>query len=377
MQHKRPDRTLLSRKFLARLIVVVVAWALTALPATAIELDDLYTAEVSMDPQDPDARDNAYRAALAEVLVRVTGDPMFVDSAQMADIFPNPARYVTQYRTGPENTLIVTLDGPALESMLQRTGNTVWGTDRPLTLVWLAVDWGDGEREIIASDDQERFAGAARSIDRNRLLRERVQAVANLRGVPVVFPLMDTEDRQNVGFGDIWGGFDERVLIASQRYGTSSVLVGRIRPDAVTPHRWTLYLGGQNHNWLGEPETAANLLADTLAAEFAFAGNAPSETVTLTISGINSVVAFGEIQTLLSGLSQIDAFEINRVSGEQIRYQVVVRGGVDRLSRALELTGVLQADDRIRYGIDAGVTPDANALDFIFHPNRTGSTEFE
>jgi len=377
MQHKQPDSAPLSRKLLPRLFIVAVAWSLTALPGMAIELDDLYTAEVSVDPQDPDARDNAYRAAMAEILVRVTGDPMFMDSAQMADLFPNPTRYVTQFRDGPEDTLIVTLDGPAIESVLRRSGNTVWGTDRPLTLVWLAVDWGDGERELVASDDQERSVGAARSIDRNRLLRERVQAVADLRGVPVVFPLMDTEDRQNVSFADIWGGFDERLLYASQRYGTSSVLVGRIRPDAVTPHRWTLYLGGERQDWAGEPETAANLLADTLAAEFAYAGNAPSETVTLTISGINSVAAFGEIQTLLSGLGQIDAFEVDLVSGQQISYQVDVRGGIDRLNRALELTGVLQADDRIRYGMDAGVAPGTNTLDFVFHPNRTGSTEFE
>jgi hypothetical protein len=52
-------------------------------------------------------------------------------------------------------------------------------------------------------------AGAARSIDRNRLLRERIQATASRRGVPVAFPLLDTEDLQNVSFTDIWGGFDD------------------------------------------------------------------------------------------------------------------------------------------------------------------------
>lgn len=377
MQHIFSGGRLLSSKLLSRLFVATIVSSLMALPVASIEVESLYTAEIVLDPQDPDARDNAYRQALAEVLVRVTGSADIADPARMADIFPNPARYVTQYRPGPDNTLIVSLDGPAIETMLRQTGNTVWGSERPLTLVWLAVDWGDGEREVVAADDPERFAGAARSIDRNRLLRERVQAVATSRGVPVVFPLMDVEDRQNVGFADIWGGFDERLLLASQRYGTSSILVGRIRPDAVTPHRWTLYLGNERQDWLGEPETAANLLADTLAAEFAFAGNAPAETVILTVSGISSVNAYGEMQNLLTGLGQIDGFKIDEVSGSQVRYQVRVRGDVERLRRALELSGMLQADERISYGTNANGATGANSLEFVFHPKRISSIEYE
>jgi hypothetical protein len=356
---------------------VMALLLLVGTPARSIDVQSLYTVEVLLDPDDPQARDNAYQVALTEVLVRVTGSVQSALSPDMQDIFPVPARYVTQYRPGEDDALIVTLDGEAIEATLRRAGKTVWGKDRPLTLVWLAVDWGDGEREIISADDAERLLGQSRSIDRNRLLRERVQAVATMRGLPVLLPLLDTEDLANINFSEIWGGFDERLLEASRRYGTSSVLVGRIRPFAMVPSRWTYYLGDERTDWLGEPEVALNLLADTLAAEFAFAGNAAAETVVLTISGINSVQAYGAVQEIMASLNQIDGFTIDRVSADEIRYRVKVRGGVDRLGRVLELSDVLEADSDIRFGIDAGGVQDVQALDFVYRASRAGANGFE
>ena len=68
---------------------------------------------------------------------------------------------------GEDNTLWVSFDGEAIERTLREAGQTVWGIDRPLTLVWLAVDWGRGEREVIAADDPERSRDQARSRKRS------------------------------------------------------------------------------------------------------------------------------------------------------------------------------------------------------------------
>ena len=206
----------------AAVVSVLLVFGLTPL-ADALEMTSLYSVEVPFDPEDPD-RKNAYRTALDQVLIRITGTTAAAESPELAGLFPNPARYVAQYRSGPDNSVIVSLDGSAIEKVLRQSGATVWGSERPLTLMWLAVDWGQGEREIVAADDAQSLPGAARSIDRNRRLRERVDEVANLRGVPVVFPLLDTEDLESINFSDIWGGFDDRVLDASLRYGATSVL---------------------------------------------------------------------------------------------------------------------------------------------------------
>lgn len=366
MQHrllKKAGALLSVRWFLLALALSVVGSN-----GNAVELGSLYTAQVVLDAEDPNSRNNAYQTALDQVLVKVTGNPEAAGSPEMAELFPNPARYVLQYRPGDDNTLVVSLDGAAIETVLRQAGQTIWGSERPLTLIWLAVDWGQGEREVLAADDPTRTTATVRSIDRNRLLRERVQETADRRGVPVVFPLLDAEDLESVSFSDIWGGFDQLLLAASARYGASSVMVGRVRPGMPQRNRWSHYFADQQRQWSGEPEEAINLLADFLAAAYAIQSNAPPETVTLNVSGVDSVVAYASVQNLMHGLRQIDEFAINAVTGDQIRYTVTVRGGTDSLSRALELSGMLQRAEGIGIGIDPQQLPQFDTLEFVYRP---------
>ena len=309
--------------------------------ASAVEMESLYTVQVPLDPDAPDPQNFAYETALTEVLVRVTGATGIAEWEQMAELFPNPGRFVLQYRPGPDGTLMVSLDGPAIEEVLRQAGIAIWENDRPLTLMWIAVDWGQGEREIVAADDPERKPGDARSIDRNRLLRERVTEIAAYRGIPVLFPLLDIEDLENISFSDIWGGFDDLLILASARYQAETVLVGRIRAGSPVMNRWTWYLGGERLHWNGETEEIIHLLADTLAARFKVDSRAPLDTIRLTVSGINSVNAFGKVQRYMENLRGIDQIMIEAVAGDRIIYKIRAQGGMERLQRALELNSML------------------------------------
>ena len=268
-------------------------------------------------------------------------------------LFPDPAAYVVQFRPGEDDTLWVSFDGDAVEQVLRQSGQTVWGSDRPLTLVWLAVDWGQGEREIVAADDPVRSRDQSRSIDRNRLLRQRVLDAAERRGLPVAFPLLDTIDLQNVSFSDIWGGFDEALLGASERYEADAVLVGRIRPASAQRNRWSFYIGGDERSWNGEPELVVNAVADLLAAEFAISGTARPENVELTVSGIHSVESFGTVENMLSGLSVVERFAITEVDGDRVKFRVTAIGGLERLRRALRFNGLIEQNDGQPTGFDA------------------------
>ena len=317
-----------------------------AFTAEAAEVAALYTARVALDPEADDPRAQAYETALAEVLLRVAGSEISADPDKTALLFPNPAAYVVQFRPGEDDTLWVSFDGEAVAATLRQAGQTVWGDDRPVTLVWLAVDWGQGDREIIAADDPERTRDEARSIDRNRLLRQRVLDMAERRGLPLLFPLLDTEDLQKVAFSDLWGGFDEPLLAASERYDVHSILVGRIRPATGQRNRWNYYFGGEDRSWDGEPEQVIAQVADLLAAEFAVSGSAPLQYVQLSVSGIDSVDDYAAIQHLLSATSVIEQFSVNEVFGDRVSYGVEARGGAERLRRALRFNGLIEQNGR-------------------------------
>ena len=313
-----------------------------SLPLGAVEVVTLYTAEVPLDQEADDPRGAAYAEALRHVLLRVSGSEIANDTELVALLFPEPASYVTQFRPGVEETLWVSFDGQALERVLRSAGQPIWGAERPLTLVWLAVDWGQGMREIVAADDPERMEQESRSIDRNRMIRERLLEIADRRGLPLVFPLLDTTDLQSVTFADIWGGFDRAVIDASERYDADSVLIGRVRPASNQANRWTYYFGDQELALSGPPEDALGQVADMLASEFAIGGNLPLESVVLNVSGVNSIEAYGHVQRILEEIPLIEGLAAAEVSGDRISYRVEARGGAARLSRALRLKGLLE-----------------------------------
>lgn len=345
-------------------LLILVAGVVLPPSAVAVEVPTLFTAEVPLDPEADNPRADAYKLALVEVLLRVSGSELGNDLDAIDALFPDPNAYVVQFRPGEDDTLWVSFDGEAIERVLRGAGQLVWGADRPLTLVWLAVDWGQGSREIIGSDDPERSDDEARSIDRNKLLRERILEIAERRGLPLVFPLLDTIDLQSVTFSDIWGGFDERILDASERYDANSVLIGRIRPSSSRRENWSYYFGGTERSWNGPPEAIVPQIAELLAAEFAVGGNAPIETVALTVSGIVSVEAYGGLQNLLANVSLIETFMIAEVAGDRVTYSVDVRGGAERLRRALRFNGLVEQEILSDFG---DIQP-ASSLEFYYTP---------
>jgi hypothetical protein len=342
-------------------VACLICAVVVAPVARAVEVPTLYTAEVPFDSSARNARERAYDLALAEVILRFSGSELSNDAAAIEQLFPDPAAYVMQFRSGGEDTLWVSFDGAAIEQTLRAAGQTAWGADRPLTLVWLAVDWGQGRREIVAADDPER---EERSINRNELLRERILESAERRGLPLLFPLLDTVDLQSVTFSDIWGGFDERVIEASRRYGADSVLIGRIRPGSSRRENWSYFFSGDSRSWNGSPELVVGQVADLLAAEFAVGGSAPLESVAIAVSGIVSVDLYGQLHSILNGVSLIEEFAITEVSGDRVSLRVGVRGGAERLRRALGFKGLIEQDGGPTFGSDMPVP----TLEFFFSP---------
>jgi hypothetical protein len=350
------------------LLAVVGILAMTT--TNAVEVASLYTAQVPFDQERRDPRAHAYETALAQVIMRVSGPSLLNDADLFEALFPRPSDFVVQFKAGPDETLFVSFDGGAIEDVLQRSGQTFWGGDRPLTLVWIAVDWGRGDRELLAAAEVDPSGDQSRSINRNRLLRERLLNFAENRGLPILFPLLDSEDRSSVSFSDVWGGFDESVLEASRRYDVNSVLIGRVRAGSGQGNRWTYFFGDQQYSWSGEPEIVLSQLSDMLAEEFAIGGNEPVREVMLNVSGVDSVDAYGSVQAKLGAINVIESFSVAAVTGDRLSLRVAAHGGAARLARALRFAGLLE-EDRIDYGKNGGEFdgPEAiSELNFYYTP---------
>ena len=89
------------------LLLLLALVGVKTLPAGAVEMPSLYTVEVPFDRNDPQAQNKAYQAALSVALVRITGSAAAAESADLTMLFPNPGRFVRQYRPGADGTWIV------------------------------------------------------------------------------------------------------------------------------------------------------------------------------------------------------------------------------------------------------------------------------
>lgn len=347
-------------------ICFLILASVIGVPVQAAELTDLYTAQVTMDATTDNPRDKAYRSALSQVLVRVTGSQAAAMSPDLERLFPDPSRYVLQFRPGEENTIVISFDGDALQSTLRAAGQPVWGKDRPLTLIWLAVDRGNGEREIVAAEDQGKIEDIARTIDPNQLIRERIMDIASRRGVPVLLPLLDAVDQASVSFSDIWGGFDDSVLQASKRYGVKSILVGRLRLGGAQQIRWTYYWTGETQQWTDDLEDAMHRLADYQASQFAFAGNRPLMTIALRVAGVQTPAAYVALENYLQSVSMIDSMAITEVQGDRIQYKLQLRADTERLVRTLDAGSILErAESSVSSGLPAN---HEDSLDYFLKP---------
>ncbi len=303
----------------------------------AAQVPDLYQAEVTL-PEGDKGLDQAFAAALRQVLVKLTGRRA-AGGAVIASQLGDPVALVEQYRNVSADRISVGFDAIALRRALDQAGLPVWAEERPATLVWLATDRGQGQRDILTSADGR---GGARGSSARRLLLNAGKA----RGLPLILPLVDAQDRGALSFADLWGDFTDPVVQASQRYRADAVLIGRAR--GADPRRaqvrWTLLSGGQRMDWTGTvasgPDEAADRLAMQLAAD---AGS--KRRLRVKVAGLASFDAYGTISAYLSGLSSVVSCDVVEVIDDRAVFELQVRGSADQLMRTIALRRLLQPAD--------------------------------
>ena len=325
----------------------VLFCVLLLLPVLAVQAaaDKLFESEVVVANQSSGERSHAMKTALQEVLVRVTGQHAVLSSEPARVMLQNPAQLVQQYRyfTVPESEppvlkLWVQFDGEAIRQVLQQQGVTYWGTERPDTLVWLAVE-DRGERYVVAADD-------------GTDVYRQVEQAARQRGVPVLFPLMDLQDQAQVRFSDIWGGFYENVLDASKRYNPQAVLIGRLNrsPSGGWSSRWHLQVAGKPSSWSDSHQQLDMLAqqgiddtADILASRFAVSqAGSNLKTVNILVTDVDTLSDYARLSEYLSGLTAVVGVQVEQVTGTDIRYALQLNGNLEGLIHTVTIGTVLE-----------------------------------
>ncbi len=327
------------------LLVSIALWAF-ATTAFAARVDNLYSAQVPIE-SGSNALPGSFQAALAQVLVKVTGRRDVGAAGEVAARFGDASRFVQQYRIGDDGTVWVLFDEVALRRELDRIGEPVWGAERPTTLVWLVLDEGFGQRRMLGDTSQEEPGEFATDADpQGAAILEELMAAADARGLPLQLPLADPTEVSTIPLGDVWGGYTDSLLDASRRYRADAILLGRTRSagfDGVSV-RWTLLLDEERFDWEGDLAAGPNDVADFFAARLATSVGSSSQIV-LSVDQVDSLDAYGRLSSYLMQLDLVEALAVDRVSGDRVVFQLQIRGDVDTLMRSIALRRVLQPVD--------------------------------
>lgn len=288
--------------------------------------------------------DQAAADALREVVVRVTGVSALGDNSELNAALQQPRPYIQQFRydresraTGgdpvsqPGHRLTIHFASKEVDLLVRRAGLPIWTGKRPELLAWIAVEQSQG-RQVLAAGGEDGLSTV-------------VLETAQQRGLPMSLPLYDLQDQMAASPGDIWGLFQQPLVVATQRYGTDNYLMGKLYNPEPGEWRFTgLWQEGAQSAWLELRATSAeealqravHQLTDQLAQRYSVVldvANASLER--LMVSGVNDLQAYAQLVDYLGKLVPVRRALLRRAQAEDVEFALELESDREQLRQLL------------------------------------------
>ncbi|EKE76174.1 DUF2066 domain-containing protein [Gallaecimonas xiamenensis] len=311
-----------------------VCLALFCTQVLAVPVNDLYRSQVVVTSQTDSARNDAIKAAMAQTLVRITGSSDAASAPALADLLKDPSPFLLSYRYEQEKgelVLYAAFDQRPLEQAVWQRGWPVWGSDRPTTLLWIAAEQG-GQRDLVSDASSP-------------LLAKALAEEGKVRGLPVLLPLWDLDDKLKLDVLDVWGRFREPVSDASSRYKAEQFVIAKASQDGAGFRvSWQLEgalpASGDSRGDSLELALKAMVddMADRLAQSLAVKGQLSAQLTQLTLVGVGRAADYLQALDELKALAQVADANVDSVSGSQVVFSLQLRGDEEQLRQALTLS---------------------------------------
>ena len=335
------------RRYSISSLLVVILFSSLADIALAVTVEGLYVAEITTQSQTALQRTRDAQEGLTQVIRRLSGRGEFADNPVIAAAIRRPDNYYSEYSYSGIETLLqdeeeivpsqvirISFEPNLVSKLLRDAGLLVWGSNRPNVLLWIAL--GDGhKRELLNETGADEF---------NIELKQQAQ----LRGLPVYYPLWDLEDTASLSLAEIWGSFLDRIDRASSRYQPDTILTARLQQESsgLWSANWNVNLEGRwrmNEVDIGTKQQLAISMIAQIAEEFSrrYAVDSSQKHLLMTIEGINNVESYARASHYLESLSPIVEVNVVSVEDDLVRYRLSAEGRLD------QLVGVIELDERM------------------------------
>ena len=345
-------------------LITFFCMAIAVLPsfAVALPVTGLYSHEVGVSNQSEQERNRAFQESLAAVIVKVTGEARWLENAGIQQAIENAQSYVEAIEYRSESVPVTTVDETAIETepedpslipeyieqqflnvsfardlvdqLLVDAAIPVWDSNRPSVLVWMALQSDTGERSLLSPESDPGII-------------QLMQQFAMLRGIPIIFPVLDFEDRRALSADIIWSLDEQAIRTASERYAADSILAGRLLMTASGDlvGLWQFIFQDQVDvfdsldteltSYIGDP---LDRITSQLARHFAVLPSVSGfETARLRIEGVTDLTAYAELVAYLQELVLVDSVTISALNGEILELDLSLQGSHGQLFELLSL----------------------------------------
>lgn len=310
--------------------------------AVAAEVTELDMSIVKVADRTTKTKNNALAQALHNVILKNTGNKSALSAPSIVAALNNPTALIRQFgyqETDGQQYLRATFDHQKIIQLLRDAQLPVWGSQRPLTLIWLSLQQ-DGQRAILNDS----------STSENRAY---IDELAQARGLPVLLPMMDLDDAMNVSISDVRGLFVDAVANASARYNTDYFIMSSIEPTADNQFHYSMVLypstqSGvlfnplvQDAGVVADIDSALNQMFLTISeyyvSQYAVADSGAALSTQLTFIDITERKQLVDIENYLTQLSAVKQVSLTRLQGGAAQFTLALFGTKEDLIRLLSL----------------------------------------
>lgn len=318
--------------------LLIILFVFSSLNVEAIEVKDLYRYEILVNDKTRTSRLAASKDALGKVLLKVSGQKIDLTSSAIRKAKRNIPSYMLKYEyfdgDNDQQFLIVQFEASKVNKLLELEELPIWGNRRPLVALWLATE-DELRRELVTQDSYPQL---------EQLLTDK----ASRRGLPIVIPLLDLEDRELVSVTDVWANFSDPIILASQKYNSERIVTARLYQDSQN-QLWKLdwrfsdevqftlnELVGDKQQIVGK---MIDDVSDKLAIQYAVESLSLNESglFDITITGLNDFSNVELAKRKLLSFSVVESVLLKVVKENKFHMQLRLSGSSLDLANALKL----------------------------------------
>jgi hypothetical protein len=358
-------------------LFVVLSTFFSSMQISAVEVENLYNAKVIVNSQTSSEQKRALQQAMRAVVLKVGGQQALLSETEIKKAVKNVNRYVANYRyqrNGENIQLMVNFDENKINQLFEQISAPIWGSLRPQILLWLVEESGL-TRTIVST--------STHSPDLNNDLPEMVEDFSALRGLPIIMPLMDLTDANNISTYDLWGRFAAQVQTASIRYNPEAIIIIRLSNSSLVPLAddnevfieqkdcllckkqqqqyaldWSFIADAQSYSvdeidgqvfseimYGTKPkellQQALSTISDKIYQKYALMSNIENSYI-IDVANISSLKRFIKVEQFLEQLSSVKSVKLLSASGDNRRFELSLKSSGQALLASLKLNKQLK-----------------------------------